>query len=94
MIKFDFNFDPKKFRNQVEKATEKSATEHYRNKLRGVVCPVHGTSPTVTPNGSIATKMSWNINACCDDQLKIVHQKLGVTQSDDFGGNYTGGIGE
>jgi hypothetical protein len=81
MFKFKFDFDEKKFRKSVEKATEKAAIKHVREQLRGVVCPVHGTSPTVEQKGSIGTKLSWDIHACCDEQLKIVNSRLGAEQS-------------
>jgi hypothetical protein len=83
MFKVKINFDEKKFLREAKKATEKSVTDHYRKQVRGIVCPVHGTSPSITPKGSLSTTMSWNIKVCCDDQLKIVHERLGIKQSSD-----------
>jgi hypothetical protein len=106
MINVKFNFDEKGFRSKVEKEVKDKGKQEIEGKLRGLRCPDHGSAPTVTSQGSLSGKLSWNVNTCCDKLMDMVKSRVGngASSSDDFagrsmsgnefGGSYSGGIGE
>jgi len=77
MIQVSFNFDERKFRKSVEKEMKVKGKQEIESKLRGLSCPDHGGTPTVTAHGSLSGKMSWNVNTCCDKLMNMVKARIG-----------------
>lgn len=80
MLKVTSNFDANSLRKKLEKEMKQKGAIHIRERLQGIACPDHGTMPTVTDQGLLASGMSWSVHTCCDKLQELVDARLKDSQ--------------
>ncbi len=79
-VKFEINgrkVDPRNMKNTLMGAVMDAAAQEIRRKIGSCRCPVHGKSPSVVAKGRDTSKLSFEVNGCCDKLIEDVKRRLG-----------------
>lgn len=61
---------------EIEKAMMKDLKDTIQKQLRGIRCPIHGQSPSVTFRGTNLKNLKGEISGCCEELVRIAGEKL------------------
>lgn len=77
-VSVKWDFDERRFTDEVTKAAFKNTVEQWRQKLSMVRCPTHDQHPTLRVTGQSQAKLNLEIEGCCQELLDAANARLGI----------------
>lgn len=72
----EFRIDTEGQADALTRSVMEEVADEYRSRLEGIICPEHGTSPSITISGKTPETITVSVETCCEQLGRLVDDAL------------------